>query len=242
MITLTAPQQFTLGVLGVAVLSLSTGNAAQAAVLFNNGAPDLQVAVRSDFGFPVEAGDNFTFATSNAITNITWSGLYSSATAVSTAPSVDQFSVRIFEFLNGTPAIAPAFTFDNISVNRSVNPQNTFFFNYSFAPTQPLALKAGSYLLSIVNNTQADTNLDWFWATSQQDGNNLGRFQPGDAWFNDTNTAELAFALEGNNIPATPTPAPAPVPPKAVPTPALLPGLIGFGVTLWRKRRSASRA
>ena len=237
MITLTAPQQLTLGVLGAAFLSLSTGSTAQAAVLFNNGAPDLQLAIRSDFGFPVEAGDDFTFAANNAVTNIAWSGLYSSKEISSTVPGVDQFSVRIFEFLSDRPAISPIASFNNISVNRSVNTQSPFFFNYSFAPTQPLALKAGRYLLSVVNNTTADTNLDWFWGRSQLNGNNFGRFQPGDAWFDDTNKAELAFAIEGVVIPATPTPAPAPQP-RSVPTPVLLPRAHWFGLKCVAKASS----
>ena len=239
MITLTAPQQLTFSVLGAAFLSLGMGNTAQAAVLFNNGAPDLKVAIRSDFGLPVEAGDDFRFETNNAVTNITWSGLYSGSAGASTNSTNDQFSVRVFEFLKDRPATAPVVSFNNINVNRSANTQSPFFFNYSFAPTQPFALKAGRYLLSIVNNTTVDTNLDWFWAQSQPNGNDFGRVKPGDAWFDDTNKAELAFVLKGAIVPSTPTPAPAPQP-KSVPTPALLPGLIGLGLSAWRKRRSTA--
>ncbi|XHX78598.1 MAG: PTPA-CTERM sorting domain-containing protein [Stenomitos frigidus ULC029] len=52
-------------------------------------------------------------------------------------------------------------------------------------------------------------------------GNDFGRFQPNDSWFDDVNTAELSFSIEGN--------------PTSVPTPALLPGLIGLGIGAWRK-------
>lgn len=227
MMTLTAPQQLTLGVLGAALLVCSIKNPAQAAVLFDNGAPDLRLAIESDFALPVEAGDNFTFTSSNDVTKITWSGLYASRQAVSLTPTADQFSVRIFEFLNGSPAVSPLVAFNNVSVDRSGNPQNQFFYNYSFAPPQPLTLKAGNYLFSVVNNTEADTILNWFWATSNETGNDFGRFQPGDQWFVDSNTAELSFALEGNS--------------KSVPTPALLPGLMGLGISAWRKRQLAAK-
>lgn len=237
MVTLTTPQQFTLGVLGAAFLGLSTGGVAQASVLFNNGAPDFQTAVRSDFNFPVEAGDDFALSTNSAVSNITWSGFYSSSTTVSTDPVSDNFSVRIFSFVNNQPAIAPVFAFNNVNVQRSLNSQNTFFYDYSFAPTQPFTLNAGNYLLSVVNSTDTNQTLDWFWARSKQDGNDVGRFHPGDAWFKDGNEAELAFTINGTGIVPPPSPMPAPSPPSSVPTPVLLPGLIGFGLNLWRKRR-----
>jgi hypothetical protein len=79
----------------------------------------------------------------------------------------------------------------------------------------------------VVNNTKADASLNWFWATSNENGNDFGRFQPGDQWFVDVNTAELSFAIEGNS--------------KPVPTPALLPGLIGLGIGAWRKRQLAAK-
>lgn len=235
MITLTAPQRFTLGVLGAALMLLSTNDFVQAAVLFDNGAPDFQAAVESDFdlsvkpgnnfALPVEAGDDFAFTNSSDVTRITWSGVYASEQIVAIDPAIDQFSVRIFEFLDGRPAISPIVAFNNINVNRSNAPQNTFFYNYSFTPTQPFTLKPSKYLLSVVNNT-AGTRLNWFWATSNQQGNDFGRFQPNDAWFDDVNAVELSFAIEGNSTP--------------VPTPALLPGLIGLGVGLWRKRKLAA--
>ena len=227
MMTLTAPQQLTLGVLGAAFLVCSIDNPAQAAVLFDNGAPNFRLAIESDFALPVKAGDDFTFTSNNEVTKITWSGLYAAGQSVSVTPTVDQFSVRIFELLNGRPAISPIVTFNNTSVARAANPQNIFFYNYSFTPTEPFMLKAGSYLLSVVNNTEADASLNWFWATSNENGNDFGRFQPGDQWFVDVNTAELSFAIEGN--------------PKPVPTPALLPGLIGLGIGAWRKRQLAAK-
>ena len=227
MMTLTAPQQLTLGVLGAALLVCSSDNPAQAAVLFDNGAPNFRLAIESDFALPVEAGDDFTLTSSNDVTKITWSGLYAARSSVSLTPTVDQFSVRIFEFLNGKPAVSPIVAFNNASVARTSNSQSVFFYNYSFAPSQPFTLQGGSYLLSIVNNTKADTDLNWFWAASNETGNNFGRFQPSDQWFVDVNTAELAFAIEGNARP--------------VPTPALLPGLIGLGIGAWRKRQLAAK-
>jgi hypothetical protein len=230
MITLTAPQQCMLGALGAALLVLGTNNSAQAGTLFNNGAPDLQLSVRSDFDVPVETGDDFTFFTSSDVKKITWSGLYASETGASTNSASDQFSVRIFEFSSAAPAIAPLVAFDNISVSRSpIDPQNQFFYNYSFVPTQ-FTLKAGRYLLSVVNNTEANTVLDWAWATSNNKvnntsvGNNFGRVEPNREWFEDRSKSELSFTIEGD--------------PTSVPTPALLPGLIGLGLSIWRKRRS----
>lgn len=39
-----------------------------------------------------------------------------------------------------------------------------------------------------------------------------------------------------------PSPSPAPPPPTAVPTPALLPGLVGLGLSVWRKRKATSQS
>lgn len=39
-----------------------------------------------------------------------------------------------------------------------------------------------------------------------------------------------------------PSPSPAPPPPTSVPTPALLPGLLGLGLSVWRKRKAASQS
>lgn len=263
--TLTAPQKLTLSVLGAAFLGLSTGNAAQAADLFNNNAPDLQNAVRSDFSFPVEAGDNFRFDTSNDIRSITWSGIYANSTSLlpADAPAADNFSIRIFSFIQDpqgieTPATDPLValkpvTLERISSGKSIQDQYEIY-SYTFNLAAPFGLKSGDYLLSIVNDTTASAD-DWFWATSSQIGNNLGRCktvfgvcQPNTSqsidprWFRDRNAVELSFAIEGNVTPAPPTSPPAPVPPKPVPTPALLPGLIGFGLSLWRKRRSTGTA
>ncbi|XHX78403.1 MAG: hypothetical protein RBJ76_28965 [Stenomitos frigidus ULC029] len=154
MTTQSASPQFMLGVLSAALLIFGD-NPAQAVVLFNNGLPNFQLAIESDFAVPVEAGDDFTFTNSNDVTKINWSGLYANGQAVSTAPTIDQFSVRLFEFVHGRPAVSPLFAFNNINVDRSDNAQNPFFYNYSFEPTQPLTLKAGSYLLSVVNQTEA---------------------------------------------------------------------------------------
>ena len=250
MITLPTPQQFTLGVLGAAFLSLGTGSSAQAAVLFNNGAPDLKSAVRSDFSFPIEAGDNFTFTSSNDIKAITWSGIYANSTTLAPAsrPAADDFSIRVFSLLQDTsgtktPAIDPLMTFNPGGISRTNSgtqipgASNGYdIYNYTFNLTKPFTLGAGDYLLSIVNNTN-QSNDDWFWATSSQTGNDFGRSKPGQQWFSDSNQKDLSFAIYGNATPSPPTSPPAPSP-NPVPTPALLPGLIGFGLSLWRKRRS----
>ncbi|MBW4581190.1 MAG: PTPA-CTERM sorting domain-containing protein [Tildeniella nuda ZEHNDER 1965/U140] len=250
--TLTAPQKLTLGVLGAVFLGLSTGNATQAAVLFNNNAPDLQNAVRSDFSFPVEAGDDFRFTTSNDIRSITWSGTYATNSEFplpANAPAADNFSIRIFSFIQDprgleTPAINPLLAFNPSAINRNISgtqiqSQGNRYdvYNYAFNLATPSTLGAGNYFLSIVNNTSAP-GINWFWATSSQNGDGFGRERPGDDWFRDGNNVGLSFTIRDDTTPAPPTSQPAPVPPEAVPTPALLPGLIAFGLSVWRKRRS----
>ncbi len=248
MIPLHTPRKSTLGAIGIAFLSLGITTSAQAAVLFNNGAPDKNFVVKSDFDLPVEAGDNFSLSDASNITQITWTGAYvTSDDHFFNTPAADNFSVRVFKILNGVPQSSPLNTFSNISASRTstVFPGFTLF-NYAFTPSQPFALNAGNYLLSVVNDTTAQSDYSWFWASSAEPGNSFGRSNSNEPWFqiaaSKGPTIDLSFAVEGNTLPSPPPP-PSPAPPPAkVPTPALLPGLIGLGLSVWRRRQAANRS
>jgi len=103
---------------------------------------------------------------------------------------------------------------------------------YAYSATIPdTTLVAGSYLLSIVNNTAGDADDDWFWATSSQSGMFWFRNFEGDSWI--AFEAELAFNISGPSSPAG-------VPDTG--TSALLLGLGCIAVLVFRRGLSRAAA
>jgi hypothetical protein len=219
---------------------------AQAAVLWNNGVPNLESARVSDFEVPRETADNFTLASLSRLTKITWSGVY----GFTNTPSADDFSIGLFDANGSSPATIPQFSFSTNAIARTDSGLNLptsdgsaivnlDVYNYELSFTSPVILNPGNYLLSIVNNTLLDTDDNWFWARSASTGNSLIRINPTDPWGTLDPRPELAFAIEGTVISSPPSPPPSPHPEDdttKIPTPALLPGLIGMGLSLWRQR------
>ncbi len=203
-------------------ISLLNTLSAQAAVLFDNGASNLQAVFPSNQNSPdflLEAGDDFKLNSDANITKVTWSGIY----LFGITPLIDNFSVRLFNILDGVPDINPFATL-NGSLSRvdsglDVDPDATLY-DYALTPTTPFSIGAGNYLLSIVNTT-ANPGDDWAWAINNFEGSNYYRVNSRDAWENVQ--TELSFKVEGNTTP--------------IPTPALLPGLIAFGASVLRQRK-----
>jgi hypothetical protein len=197
---------------------------AQAGVLFDQGASDLQATFPSNPSSssfnPGESGDDFSLSSAANITEITWSGIYLFGSFLPT----DNFSVRLFNIVNGVPDINPFATlsgsFNRVDSGLVVDPDGTLY-NHALMLATPFNIEAGNYLLSIINTLPADAGNEWGWATHNLAGNAYLRV-PGGAWEN--LSGELSFAIEGNTTP--------------IPTPALLPGLIGFGLSVWRKRKA----
>lgn len=221
-------KSFALVATSTTMLSLAVNLApAQAAVLFDNGPSDLQATFLSNpinpF-VPAEGGDDFSLSNAASITKITWSGIYFSGSLPSD-DFTDDFSVRLFNIVNGVPDINPFATlsglFTRIDSGLNVEPDADLY-NHALTLTTPFSIGAGDYLLSITNSFDANSIDEWGWATHDWLAGNAYSRTPGDAWGNAS--AELSFAIEGDTTP--------------VPTPALLPGLIGLGLGVWRKRKA----
>ncbi|MGV0025041.1 PTPA-CTERM sorting domain-containing protein [Phormidesmis priestleyi] len=209
-------------------ISILNTSLAQALVLFDNGASNLEAVVPSDRspsypGLMLEGGDDFSFSSAANITKVTWSGIH----LFGITPLTDAFSVGLSNIVNGVPDLNPFATLNGslsrIDSGLDVDPDATLY-NYALTLTTPFSVRAGNYLLSIVNNTTDDPDDNWAWAISNFNGSAYNRVNPGDAWENFP--TEMSFKIEGNTT--------------QIPTPALLPGLIAFGASVLRQRKKMS--
>lgn len=201
---------FLLTLVAVILVSLPILNgSAGAAVIYDNGGTDYSDAFSSDFGIPIQSGDDFSLNTgANVITDIHWWGFYFGDVPVA-APPNDAFTIRIFNIVSGVPATNPLY--ENIvgsNVTRTYTGDR--FYEYS-VDVSPVSLTPGaSYLLSIVNDSTKSGGGgygDWFWSTSQigsQIGDHFYRFNDGDSWA--TSNFELAFNLTGPSSQPVPEP------------------------------------
>lgn len=224
---------------------LSNVAPAEAVTLTDNRFGEIVGFVGADFdnsytGYPAtEYGSGFGLSQAAYITEVLWSGSY--GLDYTRTPSTDNFFVRLFTIDSidnfGLVSTSPLATLTG-NISYVVKPiqfeaftdvgemyfytVDTYFYTLSL-PT-PFSLDSGSYLLSIMNDTTADLDDSWGWTLSAP-GGALFRYDPTESW--DMLSGALYFAIQGeikND-------------PQAVPTPMLLPGLLGFGVAAWRQRK-----
>ncbi|MEO8100334.1 MAG: PEP-CTERM sorting domain-containing protein [Acidobacteriota bacterium] len=195
------------------ILALLVAPFASAGTVFSNGSPSLASASASDVALGSLAFDDFTLVSSATIRAVEWWGVY-----FPNAVSVDNFTIEFSNDSAGTPGtliasylVSPTRVDTGLLVNSAFN-----LYNYNVTiPDTPLV--AGTYWLSIFNNTTASSNR-WYWATSASSGNATSTTGPLDV--------ELAFRLDDGS---------------SVPEPAsLLLSAAGLAaVVAFRKRRSA---
>lgn len=176
-----------------------------ASVLFDNGDPGFDNAFVSDPQFPIQYGNDFTLTASDTITGLSWFGDYKMLTGSS--PNVigpDNFTVAIFGIANGIPDTIPLLSVSGLSGNRVATGnslpypgENEFAYQVSLSAVIP----AGTYLLSIVNQTVSGDDL-WLWSWSDQSwqiGKALySRTNDGDPWYGPS-TTQVSFRLFGNS-------------------------------------------
>ena len=192
---------------GLAVVSLAwhlTATDARAAIIFDNGMPDQVTAAFSDFISVQQAGDFFTFATTQTIRDVHWWGVYDPNSPI---PTEDDFTLRIYNVAVGVPEINP--TVLNLSIANGAsrtatgNQVSGAFDEYAYSVVIPdLLLGPGDYFLSIVNDTSGP-NGRWAWSTSDQLGTFATRTVDGEPW--SVFQRNLAFNLT-NDIVGVPEP------------------------------------
>jgi len=229
----------TLLIVGVVLTTLiSNLSPAQAVILYSNREQPVGF-VGADFdneGGAIEYGEGFGLSTDAHITQILWSGKYGpNNTRTSTT---DNFSVRIFNITGSSDfgmvetsllAILTGnirYTVKPIKLYRGPVVNDVYF--YTLSLTTPFSLPAGGYLLSIMNDTSADLDDNWGWTLVRQ-GGALFTYDPSEPW--NMLAGGLDFAIK-----STPKDAP-----QLIPGPALLPGLLGFGLSVWRKHKLVAK-
>lgn len=170
---------------------------ASSIVVWDNGLPDYSNARVNDSRYPIylNHADDFTLATSQTITGLTWLGAYKDGNNLPDGD--DNFRVQFFQIVSGTPSITPVADLVIGNATRTAT-GNTIPFAYpvysyvATLPGTPLAL--GNYLLAIRNEARPD-NDKWMWATRDVGGN--GYYQmlgAGTPWGHYTST-NFAFTI-----------------------------------------------
>jgi hypothetical protein len=214
-------KKFPLVISGATIISLGTLGTAQAAIIFDGGAPNL--ASGNEVTGWVQAEDFILGATQQVTAANFW-----------TIEQPGQWDGTLSYFLFADNRGAPASAFFASGQGANVTKQATgnsalglTEYAYSFDLANPVNLLASTrYWFGLHLST--DFNRDGiYWETTGSGFDLSGQESSGgtfDNWFG--NSAQHAFYLTGNA--------------EAIPTPALLPGLIGMGVTAIRKRKAAA--
>lgn len=169
---------------GAACIASSLPSGAIADLIFDQTVAFAREALESDFEATQLADDFQLQPGASTISDVHWWGGYNNNT-----PGTDDFTIRIFADISGTPEIDPLNEFAVGTVNRVDtgvvgHPDlNVFFYSVEISP---LALAANTtYWLSIVNDTTTTPTLDfWGWSTSlsSHGATNVVRTGDGTAW------------------------------------------------------------
>lgn len=183
---------------GLAIVSSAGANP----IIYDNGTVDpTQITSGSDFDYPSDpqVADDFDLQFSSTITDIHWWGAYG---YTDTVTDPDNFTIRIFADVGGAPDLNFLHEINVGEAGRTdtgidrLNLSGTLIDIYEYrVDIAPLDLGAGTFWLSIVNDTLADTDDIWFWAASFAEGNQVFRFGDGTAW--SVIGREAAFNLTG---------------------------------------------
>jgi hypothetical protein len=136
--------------------------------------------------------DNFSLASATSLQSLSWWGSYDGA-------DTDHFVVKIYANNSGVPG-SVLNTNSNISVSKTPSGINdsasAAVYRYDYSLPQTLALAAGSYFLSITNETSQHS---WFWLTgSGGDSQHKALATNGNTWSLSVGS-DLAFTVTSTN-------------------------------------------
>jgi hypothetical protein len=207
-------------------VSAFSASSVQATVVYDNGITTADDASQSDVHVSSYRADDFTLSSGAAtFDTVSLSGMYFNG---NTPQATDVFTIELFaDNGSGLPATTALASY---AVGNAVNrtDSGTMLFSayniYDYSATiASTALTAGQpYWLSVVNDTTADNNDNWFWARNSGGnavvrGNTSGTFS--------LSSSRLDFSLSNNSA--------------SVPEPTTF-GLLGLGMaSLLLNRRKA---
>lgn len=161
---------------------------------------------------PYQIADDFVLQAGAAtITSIRWWGVYA---FTGTADADDNFTILIWEDDGGYPAAIPVLNLNVGHVGRTAtggvvgSDQQFDLYEYSVI-VAPVALDAGTtYWISILNDSSADTDDSWFWATHAPTGGlirNPASTNGADPSWN--NSVSVAYQFSNDSRTVVPEPA-----------------------------------
>jgi hypothetical protein len=223
-------------VLAAAFLSLANATPSAGVVLFSQ-TPGTDNALGSDQNAPLVAYTLISIGSASTIHNITWRGLYS--LGLGSGPSVsDPFRIGLFQNVGGAVGAGIADVQTLGAVNRTDTGLVAFgrsIFQYSFDLN--LAVAAGTYWLTVLNNVPPNTDALWTWAGGNVSGHTDRQgfsFGEGSLLFSDSGRYVI---VEGDVTG---------VAPSVIPIPAALPlfatGLGALGILGWWRKKKGQQS
>ncbi|MGD1878700.1 MAG: PEP-CTERM sorting domain-containing protein [Kiloniellaceae bacterium] len=201
-------------VLCTALVMLLPVSHARAGIIFEQTV-DLTVdGYASDFSYRgsdppgLQVADDFRLQPgASTVTGVQWWGAYDTRQALSLP---DAFTIRLFGDVAGRPAAAPLYEFFvGDSVGRTDSGfdvgglYDVYFYSAQIAATTLLA--GTTYWLSVVNDTAAAANYDWYWSTDNRFTITYNRDTDSDPWGPDA--TPVGFRLTDDALTTVPEPA-----------------------------------
>jgi hypothetical protein len=165
-------------------------------------------AMASDFSSstltgPIQRADDFVLDGPAEITGVNWWGLYAFS---NTPEGQDDFTFRIFADAGGSPASLPLIQFALGNPGRADTGLASFgseVYAYSALLPSAVTLQGGvMYWLSIVNNTAADRDDNWYWQrVTRFEGSVQQRNTDSSPWVPASDPGILAFNFVGTVVP-----------------------------------------
>jgi uncharacterized repeat protein (TIGR01451 family) len=158
-------------------------------------------AVFSDQERAVWQADDVSLNAADTVGGVRFFGFYVDPSGVlitNSAPVDDEFTLRIFSDLAeqpgaliGTSTLAgnrteTGETFGNSAVR---------WYRYELSLDSPVTLDAGTYWVSIVNDTSADADDDWAWGFTNESPQRAASLDAGASWEESGREGNLAFSL-----------------------------------------------
>ncbi|MBC8142055.1 MAG: hypothetical protein H7Y38_11515 [Armatimonadetes bacterium] len=199
-------------------------------IVFDNGNPNGVNAFTSDPTQPQFIAEGFTFNATTTFNTVRWYGVYAFG---NTPTEPDAFTISFFDTtagtLNAAPRTGETFLIGNPGrVDTGLDSFDSDIYRYEVTLSTPVIMGAGTFGIEIVNDTTADTNDIWGWATSADTTGSFIRFTPSGEFIFVPLTNGCAFQLI-NNAPV--------VVPEAGTVALLLPIIVGVGAVVVARRR-----